>query len=193
MRAPIRFGSALAAGLTLASAAHAAEKGMPQLDFANPLTIAQVVWLAIIFAVLYLLLSRWGLPQVQHVLEMRAARIEGDLDAARSAKSNADAAVAELTAATRQAQSEAQSEVTGAVDAANAMAATEAVTANARLEALLAAAETRIDAARAASVGALHDVAVTTTADVVTRLTGITPDAGTIEHAVSRALTARAA
>ena len=33
------------------------EKGMPQLDFKNPLTISQVVWLAIIFFALYLLLS----------------------------------------------------------------------------------------------------------------------------------------
>ena len=37
---------------------------MPQLDFANPLTTSQVVWGAIIFVVLYVLLSRIGLPKV---------------------------------------------------------------------------------------------------------------------------------
>ena len=37
---------------------------MPQLDFANPLTTSQVVWGAIIFVVLYILLSRIALPKV---------------------------------------------------------------------------------------------------------------------------------
>ena len=50
---------------------------MPQLDFANPLTIAQIVWLAIIFFTLYLLLSRWALPQVAEVLEVRLRRSGG--------------------------------------------------------------------------------------------------------------------
>jgi F-type H+-transporting ATPase subunit b len=166
---------------------------MPQLDFANPLTVAQVVWLAIIFFALYLLLDRWALPQVSVVLKDRAARIEADLEAARGAKANADEAVSELTAAIRKAQADAQAAVTTAVDAATAEASTQSATANARLDTLLAQAEKRIDAARAASVGALQSVAVTTTADVVTRLTGFAPDAAVIENAVGRALAARAA
>lgn len=193
MRAPLRPLALAAAGTVLTSAAHAAEKGMPQLDFANPLTIAQVVWLAIIFFALYLLLDRWGLPKVDQVLVARAARIQGDLDAARAAKSHADTAVAELTAATRKAQAEAQAEVAGAVDAAKTRAASQAVTANARLDTLLTDAEKRIDAARAASVGALHEVAMTTATEMVARLTGSHPDAGVIENAVGRALAARAA
>ena len=51
----------------LGAMAAEAGKGMPQLDFANPLTRAQVVWGAIIFLVLYVLLSRWALPQVASV------------------------------------------------------------------------------------------------------------------------------
>jgi len=80
--------------LLLASSAFAEEhkKGMPQLDFHNPLTISQVVWLAIIFFALYLLLSKWALPQVAGVLEMRAGKIAADLDAARAAKAGADKA-----------------------------------------------------------------------------------------------------
>ncbi len=117
----IRGVVAVLVGVSLFSAAQAAEKkgGMPQLDFANPLTIAQVVWLAIIFVVLYLLLSRWALPQVGAVLEQRANRIQGDLEAAKTAKASADAAVVELTAASRQAQATAQAEIAGAVATAN--------------------------------------------------------------------------
>ena len=72
--------------MMLSSAAHAAEKGMPQLNFANPLTLAQVVWLAIIFFALYLLLDRWALPKVSEVLDMRASKIAADLDAAKQAR-----------------------------------------------------------------------------------------------------------
>jgi F-type H+-transporting ATPase subunit b len=89
-----------AALLIQATPARAGE-GMPQLDFANPLTLAQVVWLGIIFFALYLLLSRWALPRVAAVLEIRAAAIAADLDAARGAKVKADTAVDELTRATR--------------------------------------------------------------------------------------------
>lgn len=191
--AALRGAAIASAGLFLTSAASAAEKGMPQLDFANPLTVAQVVWLAIIFFALYLLLDLWALPQVSVVLKDRAARIGADLEAARLAKAHADAAIAELTAATRKAQAEAQAAVTTAVEAAMADAATQAVAANARLDTLLAQAEQRIGAARAASVGALHEVAVTATADVVTRLAGFAPDAAVIENAVGLALAARAA
>ena len=185
----------LLGGMSLFSVAQAAEKkgGMPQLDFANPLTIAQVVWLAIIFAVLYLLLSRWALPQVGAVLEQRANRIQGDLEAAKSAKASADAAVVELTAATRQAQATAQAELAGAVAAASEAAAAQAATLNARLDKQLADAEGRINAARAAAVGALRSVATDTAVAVVTRLVGIAPSAGSVEHAVDAALAARRA
>jgi len=178
--------------LAFSPVAQAAEKGMPQLNFANPLTLAQVVWLAIIFFTLYLLLDRWALPKVSSVLEMRASKIAADLDAAKDAKTHADAAVAELVAATKKAQAEAQASVSTAVDAAKAQAAAQAAEANTRLEAQLADAEARINAARAASVGALHDVALTTTAELVGRLCGFAPEQATVEHAVGRALAARA-
>jgi len=181
------------ASVLLASVATAAEKasGMPQLDFANPLTIAQVVWGAIILGVLYLLLSRWALPQVGAVLEQRANRIQGDLAAAHIAKTSADAAVAELTAAIRQAQGSAQAEVAAAVAAANEAAAIQAATLNARLASQLAAAEQRIAAARASAVGALRDVATDTAAAVVTRLIGTAPSASAVDQAVDAALATR--
>ena len=69
---------------------------MPQLDFSNPLTIAQVVWMAIIFGVLYYVLARYTLPQVAEVVDGRANRIAADLDGARAAKTQSDAAIAEV-------------------------------------------------------------------------------------------------
>lgn len=164
---------------------------MPQLDFNNPLTIAQVVWMALIFGSLYLLLARWALPQVASVLDERAARIAADLDTARRAKAEADAAVTELRQATDQAKVLAQSAISDAVAQAKAAAAEQAHTANARLDAQLAEAELRIGASRSAAMGALRDVAIETASVVVARLTGAAADPATVSREVGHALAAR--
>ena len=188
----LRVAAPALAGVGLAaSAAVAAEGGMPQLDFKNPLTISQVVWLAIIFGTLYLLLRNWALPQVAAVLEMRASTIAADLEAARSAKAAADAAVAELSEASRVAHATAQAEIAGAVAAAKDAAGAQAATLNARLEAQLAEAELRIGTARSAALGALRQVAADTTAVVITRLTGAAADTAAVDRAVGAALAAR--
>jgi F-type H+-transporting ATPase subunit b len=179
----------LAAFLLLPVAARVG--GMPQIDFANPLTTAQVVWGAIIFIVLYVLLSRWGLPQVTEVLEQRAAGIAADLDAARAAQAAADAAVAELNRATREAHAGAQAQIAQAVEAAKATADAQAAEMNARLDAQIAAAERRIAEARAAALGALEQVAVDTAMVVVTRLIGAPIDHGAVPAAVAATLAAR--
>ena len=183
------------AALLLASSATAEEvkKGMPQLDFHNPLTISQAVWLVLIFVALYLALSNWALPKVAHVLEARAKTIAADLDAARGAKGQADAAIAELTAATLAAQATARGEIATAVAAAKEATDAQAVILNAKLEAQLATAEHQIEAARAAAVGALRQVASETTSVVVTRLTGVAANQVAIDSAVDIALAARAA
>lgn len=169
-----------------------AKEGMPQLDFANPLIKAQVYWGAGIFLVLYLLISRWGLPQVASVLDERAAKIAGDLDAARAAKVNADAAVAELTDATQRARVEAQAAINRAADKAKQDSGAQAAELNARLDAQLAEAEGRIAAARGSAVSALRQVARDTADTMITRLTGTQPDTQTVDRAVAAALAARA-
>jgi F-type H+-transporting ATPase subunit b len=178
--------------LLLAAAQAEAAEGMPQLNFANPLMLAQVVWLAIIFFALYVLLSRWALPKVADVLELRAATIGADLDAARHAKGEADAAVAEQTRATREAQASAQAQIAQAATAAKAAAEAQSATLSAKLDGQIAAAEQRIAAARAAAMGALEQVAAETTRAVVARLTGSAIGAGAIDRAVADALAARA-
>ena len=171
-------------------AAHAAE-GMPQLDFANKLTIAQIVWGVIIFVALYLLLSRWALPQVESVLAAREATISGDLDTARAAKARADAAILQLTDATQQARAEAQSAISNAVDAAKQAAAARSAELNAKLETQIAAAEQRIGTARIAALGALREVATETANNVIGRLTGVAPDTARVDSAVGSLLAAR--
>ncbi len=181
---------ATAALLLIPNAVYAAE-GMPQLDFANRLTIAQIVWGVIIFVVLYLLLSRWALPQVSSVLATREATISADLNTARTAKAEADAAMTQLNDATQQARAEAQSAIANAIDTAKQQAAARSAELNAKLEAQIGAAEQRIGTARIAALGALREVATDTANTVIARLTGVAPDSARVNGAVGALLAAR--
>jgi F-type H+-transporting ATPase subunit b len=190
--------------LLVTSAAHAAQTvensleaqsteasgGMPQLDFGNPLMLAQVIWLLIIFGALYYVLSTIVLPRVASVLEERRSRIEGDLEAARAAKAEADSAMAAHQAATARARAESQAAIANAMQAAQADAAARNAALAERLNAQIAAAETRIDAARDAAMGALREVATDTATALVQRLTGITNQAA-VTAAVQRELSAQ--
>ncbi len=181
---------ALGAGLLMLPAAARAE-GMPQLDFSTPLTVSQVVWGAIIFVVLYILLSRTGLPLVASVLEERAAKIGKDLDEARAAKASADAGMEEAEEATAKARTQAQGAINAALEEAKKAAAVQAEALNARLEQQLQAAEAQITQARASAMSAIRQVATDAAATVVTRLTGTAPDAARLDSAIGSALAAR--
>ncbi len=181
--------SAAAGVLFLPAAATAA--GMPQLDFKNSLTLAQVGWGAVIFLVFFLLSWRWGLPQVSRVLEQRAATIANDLEAAHSQKSEADAAVEDMRENTAHARAEAQNAINAAVDKAKQASSARAAALNERLEGQLHEAEQRIAAARGDALKALRQVATETANTVIARLTGSPPEPARVERAIGNAMAAR--
>jgi len=150
--------------------------GMPQLDFANPLLLAQLVWGAFIFAVFYAAVSVWGLPKVGAILEMRASTISSDLEQAQLAKEKSDRAIAELNEARRLAYAESQAAVATAAAKAKDEAAAQAAVLNAKLDAQLAAAEATITAARRGAMAAIGSVATQTAQTIVGRLTGRVPE-----------------
>lgn len=162
--------------------------GMPQLDFHNPLVTGQVIWGAVIFLGFYLVLSQIMLPRVGRVLEDRSKRISGDLDVARSAKQDADKAVAELQQARKDAMAEAQANLQKTLDAEQQAADKKLAEINARLSAEIAEAEKRIAAEKAQAFGTLKEIAADTTQALVTRLTGVTPDAHLVAQKVDGAI-----
>jgi F-type H+-transporting ATPase subunit b len=182
----------VASGLLLLPGAAMAE-GMPQLDFNNPLTTSQVIWGTLIFIVLYILLSRVGLPKVADVLEERAGHIARDLESAHAAKARADAGSAEAATATARARAEAQGAINAAVEEAQQAAAAQAASQNEALERQLKEAEAQIAAARSSAMAALRSVATDTANTVVSRLTGSAPDALRLDAAIGTALSARGA
>jgi F-type H+-transporting ATPase subunit b len=189
MRRLVPRAAATLAFLCASSAAFAGR--MPQLNFGDPLLLAQVVWGAIIFGVLYYGVSSSGLPRVAEILEARAQKIGGDLQAARLTKEKADRAAAELAEARRLAYAEAQSALATATQRAKDEAAARAADLNARLSAQLADAEKNIAAARNAAMATLRDAASDTAADLIHRLAGRPADQQALSRAIAGELSAR--
>src|SRR5512134_2975918 len=92
---------------------------MPQLDptYFPP----QLIWLAITFIGLYLVMARVALPRIGEVLETRAERIRSDLDHAGKHKAKADEVMAAYERALAEARAKAQAQ---AREQAAALAAT---------------------------------------------------------------------
>lgn len=153
-----------------AGAEHHGGGGFPPFETEN--FAPQLVWLALIFGVLYLLLSRIALPRIGATLNERESRIESDLFASRELQTKAqDAAAAhdETLRATR-----AQAQDIGR--AAQQQAAAETQTRRAAQEAALAeqirAAEARIVAAKTEALGHVGDIAAEAAGSILERLTG---------------------
>lgn len=162
----------LVALLLAPAAAQAAsgQSGMPQL---NPNDFApQLVWLAIVFVILYLVLSRKVLPRIGEVLEDRQARIADDLDAAEKLKADAEKARADYEAALLKARTAAQEAVSKAREQATADAAAKRGTLDRELAAKTQAAEAEIAIAKSKALAEIRGTAVEVTQAVVQRVGG---------------------
>ncbi len=93
---------------------------MPQLDPA--VFLPQIFWLAIIFGLLYLVMSRVALPQVASVLEERRNRIAADLDQAAQFRAKAEEALAAYEQGIAEARKRAETLAREARDRLNAEA-----------------------------------------------------------------------
>ena len=87
---------------------------MPQLDIST--FTPQLVWLAVWFVVLYLLMAKLGLPRIAAVVEARRRRREDDLARAAQMKSEADAANAAYQKTLSEARAQAQATIKETAD-----------------------------------------------------------------------------
>jgi len=132
----------------------------------------QLLWLAITFGALYLLMSRVALPQIGSILETRRARIEGDLAEAERLRKETEKAAASYEAALADARKNAQSiaEETRAsirADIDNRRADVEA-----GLNKRITEAEARISATKTAALANVDEIAADTAQALVARIAG---------------------
>jgi F-type H+-transporting ATPase subunit b len=143
---------------------------MPQFDPA--LWPPQLVWLAISFVILYLLMARVALPRVSQALEEREFRINESLRKADALKDQAEDAVAAYEKMMAEARAKAQEQLRSVRERAAAEAAERNAELTERLTALIAEAEARIATAREEAVGNIRDIAVEVAQAAVARLIG---------------------
>lgn len=153
------------------------EGGMPQLNFDD--YAPQLVWLALTFAALYLLLSRIALPRVAGAIEGRRNRVAHDLDEAARLKREADEALAAYEQALAEARGQAHIIAAEMRERVNAEMAAQRAALDERLEREMAEAEARIRATRDAAMGNVRQIAVETAEALVAKLLGqpVTRDA----------------
>ena len=136
---------------------------------------SQLLWLAVTFVLLYVLMSRVALPRIGAIFAERSKRIADDLAAANRFKEQSEAAGAAYQKALADARTRAQA----LASETREKQAAEADASNKKLEAQLheklAAAERSIAATRAAAMGNVSSIAADTAAAIVERLIGAAP------------------
>jgi F-type H+-transporting ATPase subunit b len=180
----------LAAASVLSGAGNAAEHGMPQLNI--PDFAPQLIWLAIWFVVLYLLMAKLALPRIAATMEERRQRREGDLARAAQLKSEAEAASAAYQKTLAEARAQAQSTIKETSDRLAADAAERQRALAAALAEQIAAAEHRIAATKEQALTEVRGIAVDVGRSVVEKLTGAAPDAAKMAAAVDSSMSGRA-
>jgi F-type H+-transporting ATPase subunit b len=149
---------------------------------------SQLLWLALIFLALYLLMSRVALPRVGSILEARRQRIQDDLAEAQRFKDASDAAIAAHEKALAEARARAQALANETRAKATAAAEARRKEVDAKLRARITEAEKAIAGTRSAALANVRSIAGEPAAAIVERLTGIAPAAEEVRQAIGNAI-----
>jgi F-type H+-transporting ATPase subunit b len=148
----------------------------------------QLLWFALVFITLYLLMSRLALPRVGAILEQRRLRIEGDLAAAQRLKDESDAAIAAYEKALADARSRAQALANETRQKAAAEAEANRKALDATLNARIREAEKIIADKRTAAMRNVQEIATEAAGAIVERLIGTVPGGQQVAAAVAETL-----
>ncbi len=158
---------------------------MPQLDFA--LWPPQLIWLAISFIALYLIMAKVALPRISTVIELRRDRIAGDLDLAQELKDKSEQARCDYEAALAQARGRAHEIAQETRDRLGSLTERQRSMSEAALASKIEAAEKSIAQTKENVLARLDDIAAETASGVVAALIGESISAGKIKKAVKAA------
>lgn len=159
---------------------------MPQMelhDFAP-----QLIWLAISFIALYLIMARVALPRIATVIEERRDRIASDLDQAEDLKRKTDEAIAEYEEALAKARAKALGIAQETREKLTAEVEAEKEEAEKEINEKVEKAEQRIAKARDEAMSNLSTVAASAAETIVSELIGGKVTKSEVNQAVSKAM-----
>ena len=175
----------------MATSAQTSVPGGPKPPFPpfNKETFAsQLLWFAIAFVALYLIISRLAIPRIGGIMAARSNRVAADLAEANRLKDQSDAALADYEKALTDARGRAQALANATRDKLNAEAEASRKRLEAQLNAKLSEAEKVIAATKTAAMANIEAVAVETAIAIVERLIGAAPAAKTSQDVVADVL-----
>lgn len=132
----------------------------------------QLVWLALTFGLLYVLLKRTVLPRVGEVIEERADRIKRDLAQAEKLKGDTEQALANYEKALADARAQATAIAKDMRDRLTAEVDKERARVEAEIAAKVAEAEKRIADTKSRALAGVGDIAADVAGAIVARLIG---------------------
>ncbi len=146
---------------------------------------SQLLWLAITFGLLYILMSKVALPRIAGILKDRSDKISGDLEAAKAAQAKAEAARADQDKALADAKAKAQAMGQDAHTRLAAEADAKRKALEADLNAKLAAADAQIADMKAKAMANVEGIAKDAASAIVEQLTGKAADPQKIAAALA--------
>jgi len=160
-------------------------KVFPPLD---PTTFApQLVWLAIVFVALYVVMSRIALPRIGEVIEERRDRIQRDLDSAERLKGETERALAAYEKALANARGSASKIAKDASDKLGAEVEKERAQVDRQVAAKIADAEARIAATKTKAIASVNEIAAQTATSIVKHLSGVDVSADDVKKSLQSA------
>lgn len=160
---------------------------MPQLDIA--VFAPQIFWLAVVFAVLYIFMSRSAAPKIADVLKKRQDTISDDLAEAEKLQASAE----EARVAYEKSQEDARNNAAALVLKKREELKAEAEAAYQKLSAELTTkadeAQARIDAAKQKALAEVRDVATDVCSDIVSQISGLKLENKVVSKAVDSKMT----
>lgn len=189
MASPPKGAAAADHGATKAGTAVAADPhhgGHGKFPPFDPATFApQLIWLAISFGALYLLMSRAALPKVASVLAERRERIQRDLAEAERLKAETDAALASYEKSLADARGKAQAMAKDMRDRVSADMDRERRRVDEANAAKLAETEARIAETKSKALANVDQLAAETAGAIVEKLLGQPVAADDLRQAVT--------
>ncbi len=149
---------------------------------------SQLVWFALSFILLYVLMSRVALPRVGAIVAARSGKIADDLAGAQSLKDETDSAIAGYEKNLAEARANAQSIAGQMRDKLLAEADERRKTLEAKLAERLVEAEKAIVKTKSDAMANVHGIASDAASAIVEQLIGNKPDQKAVNDAVEQAL-----
>jgi len=170
-----------------AASGHGPDAGVAFPPFDPSTFVSQLFWLAIAFGALYWVMSRFAVPRMEQLLEVRRAKIAADLKHAADMQAKAQAAGEAYEKSLADARANAQTIAQQTQSKLNAEADAKRKTVEADLASKLAAAEKQMADTKAKALANVDAIASDAAAAIIERLTGKTPSPGDVAAAVAGA------